>query len=214
MRRFITLLVAVTAATLSVGGCSSDSGGGGGTSGEAGAAGETSTADPQCVGSNSAYVASTFLAASVSGKPCANHSDSATVCVNDMSSVAGDCGKSCLGMGDDAAQAVCVSDCINGGNLAEGTGPIGAACIDCYTADVECARKQCLTRCGLAPTSKDCEDCRYEKGCAPAFYACSGFPDPRATSGGGEGGAGGAVGMIAAAGSAGDAQISAGAGGI
>jgi len=188
MRGFFTLLAAVAAATLSVGGCSSSDSGPGASS--AGTAGESG--DAQCVSVNSTYTASTFLAATTKGAACANAPDAATTCVNNMAVVAGTCGKGCLGMGDDTAQAACVADCINnGGNLADGSGPIGNDCMACYTADVQCARKLCLTRCGFAPGSTDCADCRYEMGCAQPFYACSGFPDPRATSGG-EGGAGGA----------------------
>ncbi|HEY5372462.1 MAG TPA: hypothetical protein VIK01_02195 [Polyangiaceae bacterium] len=207
----MTLLVAVTAAALSVGACSSDSGGGGGGGGGspigmAGAAGDngggpTSLAggagdngggnDAQCVKVNAAYTVSSFLAATTKGGACDNATDAATTCVNDMAVVAGTCGKGCLGMGNDAAQAACVADCVNNsGNLADGSGPLGTECMACYTADVECARKNCLARCGLAPGSVDCADCRYEMGCAQPFYACTGYPDPRATSGG-EGGAGG-----------------------
>jgi hypothetical protein len=206
MRRFITLLVAVAAATLSVGGCSSDSGGGTPNS-MAGGAGDNG-GDAQCVSVNSAYTVSTFLPATAKGGACDNATDAETTCVNDMAVVAGTCGKGCLGMGDDAAQAVCVADCVNG-NLADGSGPIGTDCMACYTADVECARKTCLTRCGFKPGSVDCADCRYEMGCAQPFYACTGFPDPRATSSG-EGGAGGAEGFIPAAGSAGESAIGAG----
>lgn len=209
----MTLLVAVTAAALSVGACSSDSsgGGGGGATGMAGAAGDSSGNDAQCVKVNAAYTVSSFLAATTKGGACDNATDAATTCVNDMAVVAGTCGKGCLDMGDDAAQAVCVADCVNGGNLADGSGPIGTECMACYTADVECARKNCLARCGLAPGSVDCADCRYEMGCAQPFYACTGYPDPRATSGGGEGGASGATGFIPLAGSAG--ELTAGAGG-
>jgi hypothetical protein len=188
MRGFFTLLAAVAAATLSVGGCSSsDSGSGASSAGMAGASG-----DAECVSVNSAYKASTFLAATTKGAACDNATDAETTCVNDMAIVAGTCGKGCLGMGDDTAQAACVADCINNqGNLAVGSGPIGDACMACYTADVQCARKLCLAPCGFSPGSTDCANCRYEMGCAQPFYACSGFPDPRAT-GGGEGGAGGA----------------------
>jgi len=170
----------------------------------AGSAGDSGE-DAQCVSVNSAYTASSFLAATTKGGACDNATDAETTCVNNMAVVAGTCGAGCLGMGDDAAQAACVADCVNnGGNLADGSGPIGTACMDCYTADVQCARKACLARCGLAPGSVDCANCRYEMGCAQPFYACTGFPDPRATSGGSEGGAGGSVGFIPAAGSAGE----------
>jgi hypothetical protein len=207
MRRLFALLVGVAAATLSVGGCSSSDNGGVSTS-SAGAAGEN--ADAQCVSVNSAYMASAFLAATTKGGACADATDATTTCVNDMALVAGTCGKGCLGMGDDTAQAACVADCINnGGNLVGGSGPIGKGCMACYTADVQCAPKLCLTQCGFTPDSTDCADCRYEMGCAQPFYACSGFPDPRAGSAG-EGGAGGAT----DAGSAGETAVtSAGAGG-
>jgi hypothetical protein len=202
MRRFITLLVAVAAATLSVGGCSSDTAGG--ATSMAGGAGDSG--DAQCVSVNSAFTASTFLAATTKGGACDNAADAETTCVNDMAVVAGNCGRSCLGMGDDAAQAVCVADCVNsGGNLADGSGPIGKDCMACYTADVQCARLLCIGPCGFAPGSVACADCRYKMGCAQPFYACTGFPDPRATSGGegGEGGEGGAEGITFYAGAAG-----------
>ena len=203
MRRFITLLVAVAAATLSVGGCSSDSAAG--STSMAGGAGDSG--DAQCVSVNAAYTASAFLAATTKGGACDNATDAETSCVNNMAVVAGTCGKGCLGMGDNAGQAACVADCVNNqGNLAEGSGPISKDCMACYTADVQCARLQCFTQCGLGegPGSVACADCRYEMGCAQPFYACTGFPDPRATApSGGEGGAAGAEGTVVSAGAGG-----------
>jgi len=177
MRRFFTLLGAATAATLWVVGCGSDS-----PSSPAASAGSTgsagSAAVTQCVGNNAEFTSSTFAAQTTAGKACANASDNATVCANDLPTLGATCGKGCLGMGmgNDALEAECVAGCINDG--LSGSTDIATDCMACYTTDVECARKNCLVTCGLNPTGAGCAACRVEKGCVAAFYECSGLPVP------------------------------------
>jgi hypothetical protein len=189
MHRFITLACAVAAATVVVVGCGSsgdDSSPGGGGSGGSGG----SASDAQCAGAYSDRKASAFVAATTADKGCT--ADAATACSNDMTTVTGTCGKTCLVMAasDDDSQATCVAECINE-NLSTGSTPISDSCLACYTTDVACARHNCFAQCGIAPTSAGCAQCRVDMGCAAPFYACSGLPIPTGlTLGNGAAGAG------------------------
>ncbi|HYQ45193.1 MAG TPA: hypothetical protein VER11_24570 [Polyangiaceae bacterium] len=172
MRRYFMLVVATTAAVLSAIGCGSDSDGGGD-------GGNTLT---QCLGNNAEFTPEEFLAQTADGKGCSSASDVNTVCSNDMPLVAGTCGKGCLGMSDEATcVAGCIQDAVTHGN----SKPLSNSCLTCYGADVDCARTQCLVPCGLGPTSAECATCRVEKGCAAAFYDCSGLPQPTGVPGAG-----------------------------
>jgi hypothetical protein len=176
MRRLMTLLVAVTAATLSVGGCSSDSGGG-----------SAGSANGQCKGDYAALTQSELDAKVAPKGGCA--ADVAAICGNDVTTTAEECGADCYmnTAPDDATQNKCVSTCITG------TVPLSAACLGCYITDVGCARDHCLLACGLAPTSPGCLSCRVANGCAPDFFSCSGLPDEVGDTGAaGAGGASGA----------------------
>lgn len=179
MRRVFMLVVAPAMAALSLLGCGSDSDGGssnnGGSSGAAGGSSVT-----QCVSNNAEFTLTEFVAQTESDKACSSTSDATTVCASDMPLIGGTCGKGCLGMGDDAAQASCVADCIKTEIAKSKSAPLSADCMTCYTSDVECARKNCLTSCGLAPTSTACFTCRTDNGCVDAFYGCSGLPEPSA----------------------------------
>lgn len=169
MRRFFMLTIAATTAVLSAIGCGSDSDGGNG--------GNTAT---QCLGNNAEFTPAEFLALTEPGKGCSSESDVNTVCSNDMPLVAGTCGKGCLSMSD---QATCVAGCIQDAVTHGNSQPLSAACLTCYGTDVDCARTNCLSQCGLGPTSEACANCRVEKGCAEAFYNCSGLPEPTGAAG-------------------------------
>ena len=176
MRPIFTLVLVATTVALSVVACGSDS-----TPSSGGGAG--APAAGQCVGSYADYTTDGLVAKHDDTKGC-SADDAAIVCANDLVVITGACGKACLGMGDDAAQAVCVGNCIDK-KLAK---PLTTACTECYEADVECARKNCLFACGLNPTSENCAVCRAAKGCAAAFYECSGLPAPTGSPGLGAGG--------------------------
>jgi hypothetical protein len=178
MRRFFTLASAVTAATLLVVGCGSDSAtGGSNTGGNGGSGGSASGA--KCTAPQYTDVAvSDFLSGADASKACAAAVDASNVCNNDISTIAATCGKSCLLMGgDDAAQASCVATCVDQGLPSSAT-PFSDGCMACYTADVECARKNCFAQCATAPTSQACAQCRIDMGCTPTFYDCSGLLVP------------------------------------
>jgi hypothetical protein len=195
MRRFMTLLVVVTAATLSVGACSSDSDAGGGSAG---------SANGQCKGDYAALTQSELDAKVVSKGGCA--ADVVVICGNDVTTAAEECGADCfMNMAaDDATQDKCVSSCIGGGL------PLSDSCLACYVSDVACARNNCKVICGIAPTSPNCLSCRVANGCTEAFFSCSGLPDEVTNTGAaGAGGtdtapgAGGAADTTPAAGAAG-----------
>jgi len=198
MRILSTLLIVTTSAVVSLVGCGSDSdggsankgggaNGGGANGGSANNGGSAGSSLAQCLGINAEFTPAEFLAQTSKGKACA--SDVGSVCDNDLPVVGGECGKGCLGMGDDAAQAVCVAGCIQDDLASAKSKPLSEGCMACYTGDIACARTNCLLKCGLDPTSDTCLMCRIENGCVAGFYACSGLPLPGTSGGsGGEGG--------------------------
>ncbi len=177
MRRFLMLLVAVAAATLSVGGCSSDS-----SSSSGGSAG---SANGQCKGDYAALTQSELDAKVATKGGCI--ADVVAICGNDVTTTTEECGADCyMNMAaDDATQDKCVSSCV------AGSIPLSDSCLVCYVADVGCARDNCKLICGLQPTSASCLSCRVSNGCTAAFFSCSGLPDEVTDTG--AAGAGGAA---------------------
>ena len=183
MRRIFSLAVAAITALLSVGACSSDDGSG-------------SAENGQCQGDYAALTRAELAAKTTSAGKCAG--DVGAVCSNDVTVTAEQCGSDCFKNEDpdDATQDTCVSKCISA-NLSPS---LSAGCLNCYIADVGCARDHCLLACGIHPTSTECSDCRVANGCAPTFFSCSGLPDEVSGAGGagdapGAGGAAGADGI-------------------
>jgi hypothetical protein len=185
MRRFFALTGAVTAAALWVVGCSSDSSssgtsaGGSSTGGSSSGGSGGSSSDAKCSAPQYTDITvSDFLSQADASKACGSSTDATNVCDNDVSTAGATCGKSCLLMGgDDAAQASCVATCISQ-SLPSSATPFSDGCLSCYTADVQCARKQCFAQCATAPTSDGCLQCRIDMGCTSTFYDCSGLLVP------------------------------------
>lgn len=199
MRSLIAILVAVAAGSLSVGACSSDE--------------SSNPTGGMCQGSYAALTQAELDAQLDPAGKCANDKDSAIECTNDVTTLAEQCGADCFKNQDpdDATQDACVKDCLGTST----TSPLSAACTDCYIADVGCARDHCLLKCGVAPTSEGCYQCRIDNGCVAAFFPCSGLPNERAIPNGngnaGAGGLGGTDMTAAGAGAAGAEPASAGA---
>jgi len=191
MRGLFTLASAVTVATLWVVACSSSSDMGAANTGGSGASGGSGgsgggAADVQCLGSYADLTQSAFSAQLKSSGSCISSSDATAICGNDVTKAAEDCGGSCFKTGGDAAaQDACTKTC-----LEMLTPTPSSACLDCYVADVGCARTNCLLSCGLTPTSQACADCRDQNGCVTAFYGCSGLPLPAGTAPGTAGASG------------------------
>ena len=164
MRRYFMLVAAAITAVLSVVGCGSDSDGGSG-------------APSKCLGNNAEFTPAEFKALTTPGKGCSSDSDVNTVCLNDMPKVAGGCGLDCLNMDN---QETCIAMCIQGEVTHGNAKALSEQCLTCYGADIACARDNCLLQCAV-PTSDSCATCRVEKGCADAFYGCSGLPEPTGT---------------------------------
>jgi hypothetical protein len=167
MRHFFTFVGSLTMAALALLGCGSDDDSGPSNNGGSGGSGPT-----QCVGNNAEFTEAEFLAQTVPDKGCSN--DAATVCENDMPVIVGTCGKGCLTM---SGEAQCVAGCIDD-NLSPNSDSLTVGCLACYGADIECAKANCLGTCGTMPASVACATCRKDNGCADAFYACSGLPEP------------------------------------
>ena len=171
MRRYFVLVAVATTAVLSVVGCGSDSDGG---SSNTGGSGGGSSLE-QCVGSYDEFTPTEFYAQTTPDKGCSSQSDMTSACANNMPLIVGTCGKGCLNMADEQQ---CIADCIQSALTDAHSAELSDACLTCYGADVACAKENCLAACGLNPTSQTCATCRAEKGCADAFYECSGLPDP------------------------------------
>lgn len=170
MRGTFSVILAVAVAAGLIVGCGSDSD-----------EKKTDNGGSQCVGGYAKLTSSEFRSQAADGA-CADTENATSVCGNDLPIIVGGCGKACLGMGDDAEQASCVAECTNDG-LASGFKPLSSACVACYTADVECARKHCLLKCGLDPASDECAVCRDTNACTSTFYECSGLPRPGGSNG-------------------------------
>ncbi len=182
MHRFFSLACAVAAATSLVVACGSSddssSGSNGGSSGSAG-----SSSNVQCVGDYKDLKQTEFSAKVSSSGKCGGSSDVGSICVNDVTTAAEQCGAGCVKMGGSTAtQDACTATCLNGAV----TPSLSDDCTGCYVADVGCARDNCLIQCGVAPASQACADCRQTNGCIDAFYTCSGLPVPGSSSTGGD----------------------------
>jgi len=185
MQRLITLVSSLVAVSLIAVGCGSDGNSGtpnaGGSGGSAG-----SNSVTQCVGHYSDLTETVFAANATAGGMCVNPGDLGSICINDLTTIAGTCGIACLtSVAQDAAtQNACVSSCLD----SKVAPALGGDCRDCYVTDVQCARDKCQLDC-LSPSSAKCDACRQAKGCAPAFYSCTGLPVPGSVVGIGAGGA-------------------------
>lgn len=174
----------------------------GGGAGVGGVGGGSS--DPACKYPYTDLTKSKLKAKTTSG---ACEADTDALCGANMVAVTGQCGVGCNAQSTDAATvAKCTKDCIQAD---EGVKPtLSDDCTNCYVADVGCSIQNCLTDCAAAPTGPACNACRLEKGCAAAFYECSGLPIPGSGSGGI--GNGGGPGMGGSAGSGAGGEIAMG----
>ncbi len=196
MRHLITLLSAVAAVTILVVGCSSSSdnsstssgGAGGSAGGGAGTSAGGSTSDAKCVGTYAGLTQTTFNAQVTSAGKCADASDESSICTNDVTTIAEQCGASCYATAGTAssAQDTCNTTCLS----TMITPALSSDCQTCYLSDITCARTNCLVTCGIAPTSQGCMACRQMNGCVDAFYGCAGVPMPSGSPATGSAGAG------------------------
>jgi hypothetical protein len=165
MKRLISALAVLTAATLSAMGCSDSdsrtsntSGGAAGTgvtSGEAGAGAEAPTLGNLPCDPNAATT-------------CQNTVNCPFVVDGSARMTAQACGQGeCLGSTD----ANCARDCI----LA--TLAMSSGCATCYADLVNCTIADCLGACLANPASDGCQQCLAVSGCRPAFDSCSGLPE-------------------------------------
>ncbi len=108
---------------------------------------------------------------------CTNEADLAIVTSEDVdpdeegnqtvTSIAQDCGISCIG---DADSRQCSIDCI-----VAATG-VSELCSGCYGDVVACSIQNCLGSCGTDPGGEACGTCQAEN-CLDDFYVCTGLPN-------------------------------------
>ena len=111
MRHLITLLSAVAAATILVVGCSSSGDNGSTSNGGSGG----SASDAKCVGAYADLTQTTFNAQVTSAGKCADASDESSICTNDVTTIAEQCGASCYATAGTAssAQDTCNTTCLS-----------------------------------------------------------------------------------------------------
>lgn len=97
---------------------------------------------------------------------CLNETDCPMVEDGSLRTAAQTCGVACQ---SDADPATCAVGCIVD---EEGSTP---ACSACYAALVGCAAENCLSECGAAPASAECNQCQIDEGCRGDFDDCSGL---------------------------------------
>jgi hypothetical protein len=102
---------------------------------------------------------------------CTDAADEAIVASVDVPTLAANCAK--MNLGQDPA----IEACIEAGTRQDGGPGLSAACTQCFDAAVDCSIAHCPNQCLSDPGSATCVACRAQS-CDPAFYACSGLPQP------------------------------------
>jgi hypothetical protein len=172
MKRVMSALFLLTAATLGVAGCGDDDddSGNGGTAGTPGTAGTSSSAGEPGSNPGAAGAASDGNVACDPGKAntCQNDTDCSFVADGTARRTAQGCGQmDCLGSDDED----CARDCM----LAQID--MTSDCASCYAEIVKCTIKNCLAACIDDPDSQGCQECQVTAGCFPDFEACSGLSE-------------------------------------
>jgi hypothetical protein len=126
-----------------------------------------------CKGIYYAWNASQLEAAAMPG---ACREDTAEVCGRDLNTEAGKAGQGCFAdfSNDPQGLAGCVLEALKS---SEDPSP-SDACLGCYIASVACVQERCLADCLEDPNSMKCIQCRFDEGCTPEFFACTGLPSP------------------------------------
>ena len=180
MKRIISALALLTAASLSVAGCgdddddsSSSTAGKGNTAGSSNAnGGDSSTpsggGDSSTPAAGGAGSVNPMCDPSLDGV-CQNETDCSSVASGAARLSAGTCGQDCLKSG--SKDPNCARDCIVMDTS------MSSECASCYAGAVACATKNCLNECIADPTAAECTACQVEKGCRSTFDECSGLTE-------------------------------------
>ena len=188
MKRTISILALLTAATIGVAGCGGDdddsaksTGGSSSTAGKpASAGGDSSTPSggdsntPSGGDSNTAAAGASSGGASSGNVMCDPTQDG--VCQNAMDCpfvadgtarmTAATCGIGCFGKA-----ANCTLDCIQ-----QTLDMMSTECATCYADTVNCTAMNCAGPCLGNPEADACTQCQIDQGCRAAFDECSGLP--------------------------------------
>jgi hypothetical protein len=170
MKRIISALVLVTAATLGVAGCGGDDDddsantGGTGGSGVIPNGGEPAATGGDASPSGGAPTGNVMCDPTEKGV-CQNDMDCPFVVDGTARITAGTCGQGCIGKAE-----TCSRDCIV--MMLD----MSAECASCYADTVNCTIMNCLAECIGDPEAQACKQCQVDKGCRAAFDECSGLP--------------------------------------
>jgi hypothetical protein len=182
MKRTISILALLTAATIGVVGCGGDdddsdntTGGSSNVAGKpASAGGDSSTPSGGDSSTSAGGDGSTPTGGASSGNVmcdptqdgvCQNPMDCPFVADGTARMTAGSCGQGCLGKA-----ANCSRDCIL--EMLD----MSSECATCYADTVNCTIMNCLAQCIGDPEADACKQCQIDQGCRAAFDDCSGLP--------------------------------------
>jgi hypothetical protein len=178
MKRIISALALLTAATFSAAGCGGDDDdSSSSTAGKGNTGGEPATntgGQPAANGGDSSTPAGGASSGNVmcdetQDGVCQNPTDCPSVASGAARLSSGKCGQDCLKSG--SKDPNCARDCIVMDTS------MTNECASCYAGVVACATKNCLNECITDPTSAECTACQVEKGCRSTFDECSGLTE-------------------------------------
>jgi hypothetical protein len=192
MKRIISALVLVTAASIGGAGCSGDDDdSNNGTAGKGNSAGTHATGDGGTPATNNGGAPAAMAgmpATNNGGEPSTNGGAASSgnvmcdptedgVCQNPIDcpfvvdgtarTTAGECGMGCVISSDENCSRDCILDKLD----------MSSDCAQCYAGAVACAIKNCIAQCLQDSEAVACKQCQVDKGCRAAFNECSGLPD-------------------------------------
>ncbi len=169
MKRIISALALLTAASVGIAGCSGDdddsSNTTGGTGNTAGAPDATGGA-PDATGGAPASSGNVMCDETENGT-CQNPMDCPFVVDGTARMTAGTCGQGCLTSSDENCSRDCILEMLD----------MSSGCATCYADTVACTITKCLADCIKDPEADACKQCQVDQGCRAAFDECSGLPD-------------------------------------
>jgi len=186
MKRIISVLAMITAASIGVAGCGGDDDDtttttGGGGKGNAAGQPATGNAGEPAANNGGQPAASGGAPAANGGAPdtsgnvmcdasqngvCQNPMDCPFVVDGTARMTAGTCGQGCVASSDKNCSRDCILKKLD----------MSSSCAKCYADTVNCTIQNCLAECIADPEAAACKQCQVDQGCRAAFNDCSGLP--------------------------------------
>ncbi len=170
MKRIISTLALLTAASVGIAGCGGDdddsSNTTGGTGNTAGAPVTDKGGAPDATG-GAPPASGNVMCDEAQNGTCQNPMDCPFVVDGTARITAGTCGQGCLASSDENCSRDCILEKLD----------MSSECAKCYADTVACTITNCLGECISDPEADKCKQCQVDKGCRAAFDECSGLPD-------------------------------------